>query len=60
MSIVMEGEIINVNVRLKQVMRVIFQNIVRRSFKFPEAWVATYFKTGPSFAGLMWLVVAVN
>ena len=34
----------------------IFQNIIRHSFKFPEAWVAMYFKTGPSCAGLTWLV----
>ena len=43
MSIVMEGEIVDINVKLKQVVpeAAIFQNIVRHSFEFPEAWVAT-------------------
>ena len=43
MSIVMEGGIVDINVKLKQVVpeAAIFQNIVRHSFKFPEAWVAT-------------------
>ena len=43
MSIVMEGEIVDINVKLKQVVpeAAIFQNMVRHSFEFPEAWVAT-------------------
>ena len=38
----MDREIVFVNVRLKLGHEtVIFQNIIRHSFKFPEAWVAT-------------------
>ena len=36
----MEGEIVDVNVRLKPGHETaIFQNIVRHNFEFPEAWV---------------------
>ena len=42
-TILMEEEIADVNVRLNQAMHeiVIFQNIIRRNFEFPETWVAT-------------------
>ena len=37
----MEEETADVIVRLNQAVRVIFQNIIMHSFKFPEDWVAT-------------------
>ena len=39
----MEEEIVDVNVRLNQAMieTVIFQNILRHSFEFPDAWLST-------------------
>ena len=39
----MDGEIVDVNVRLNQAIyeTVIFQNVVIHTFEFPEAWVAT-------------------
>ena len=51
----MEEEIVDVNVRPKQVASetAIFQNIVR-NFQKPGY---SYFKTGPSFASLTWLMV---
>ena len=41
MSIVtMEGEIVDINVRLKASHETaIFQSIIRHNFEFPEAWV---------------------
>ena len=40
-SATVEGESVDNNVRLKQaVIKTIFHNIIRHSFKFPEAWVA--------------------
>ena len=46
----MEGEIVDVNVGLNQVMR---QQFFRHNFH-----LGNYFKIGLSFIGLMWLVVS--
>ena len=56
MSIIMEGEIVNVNVRIKQVVR---QQFSRTSSVIASIFrgLGSYFKTGPSFAGPTWLVV---
>ena len=37
----------------------VFQSIIWYNFEFPEAWVASYFKTGPLFVGVTWLVIII-
>ena len=37
----MEEEIVDINVRLNKAVTAIYQTIIRHSFEFPEAWVAT-------------------
>ena len=59
----MEEEIVDFNVKLNQAACeiVIFYNIIKHSFKFPEVWVAiVFFKTGSSFVGLTWLVTDIS
>ena len=55
----MEEEIVGVSVRLNQAMPwdSDFQNIVIHSFEYPEG---SYFKTGSSFVGLMWLLTGMS
>ena len=48
----MEGEIVDITLGLNQVVR---QRFSRHNFH-----LGNYFKTGLSFVGLMWLVVAGN
>ena len=47
----MEGEIVDVNVGLNQVMR---QQFSKHNFHLEN-----YFKTGLSFVGLMWLTIKI-
>ena len=58
----MEGEIVDINVRLKQVVpeTTTFQNIVRCSFEFPEAWVATSRLDNCLLACCGWWLVTVK
>ena len=52
----MEGEIVDVNVRLNQVVR---QQFFRASsgIVLHSRDLGSYFKIGPSFVGLAWLVI---
>ena len=54
----MEGEIVDVNVRLNQVVR---QQFLRASsgIALNSTGLGSYFKIGPSFVGLAWLVLVI-
>ena len=55
--IVMEGEIVDVNVILKQVVRQQFSRTSSGIAFGISRGLGSYFNTGLSFAGLIWLVV---
>ena len=54
----MEEEIVDVDEGLETV--IFCQNTVRHIFVFPEACQGSYFKTGPSFVSLTWLVTGIS